>query len=55
MVEDIHFKGEKLYSLVNNIIFNDNRLKEMSKNSKKLANINASENIADIIEQKAGE
>ncbi|MDZ7672178.1 MAG: UDP-N-acetylglucosamine--N-acetylmuramyl-(pentapeptide) pyrophosphoryl-undecaprenol N-acetylglucosamine transferase [Halanaerobiales bacterium] len=55
MVEDMHFKGEKLYSLVNNIIFNDNRLKEMSKNSKKLANINASENIADIIEQKAGE
>lgn len=55
MVEDKDFTGDKLFSLVNNIIFNNNKLKEMSKKSKELANINASEKIADIIEQKAGE
>jgi len=55
MVEDNKLTGDKLNSIINNIIFDDNKLREMSKKCKKLANLNASEKIVDIIEEKAGE
>lgn len=55
MVEDKYFTGDKLNEIVNDIIFDDNKLKNMSINSKKLANINASDKIANLIEEKAGE
>ena len=45
--------GEKLNNVINNLIYDFNKLKEMSKNSKALGNIYATEKIVDIVNRTA--
>lgn len=49
MVEDKEFNGEVLYNLLCEIIYDENRLQTMKKNSRKLAKLDADQNIVDII------
>lgn len=49
MVEDQAFNGDILYKLLNEILYDENRLKAMKQNSKKLAKLDADQNIVDII------
>ncbi|MCF8008349.1 MAG: undecaprenyldiphospho-muramoylpentapeptide beta-N-acetylglucosaminyltransferase, partial [Halanaerobiales bacterium] len=50
MVKDQDFNGKMLLKLVKDILYDEKRLKEMSKNSKNLAKLNASDKLVDIIE-----
>lgn len=50
MVKDQDFNGKILLKLVKEILYDQKRLEEMSKNSKRLAKLNASDKIVDIIE-----
>lgn len=52
MVEDDEFNGEILYKLVKEILSDRERLDRMSKNSKNLSKLNASQNIVEIIENQ---
>ena len=49
MVEDVKFNGNKLYKLLSEILYNNNKLKTMKQNSKNLAKLDADQNIVDII------
>src|SRR6056297_685267 len=55
MVDDGRFNGQILYNLVKELFEDKKRLKQMGKNSKKLAKLKASKNIVEIIENQVRE
>ncbi len=55
MVEDEEFNGSTLYNTLYEILSNENKLKKMKQNSKKLAKLDADQNIVDIILEMVGE
>ncbi|MBS3810352.1 MAG: undecaprenyldiphospho-muramoylpentapeptide beta-N-acetylglucosaminyltransferase [Halanaerobiales bacterium] len=55
MVKDSEFNGETLYNYVKEILFDQDKLKEMKKNSQSLARLNAVKDIVEIIESQVRE
>lgn len=55
MVEDEKFNGDKLFELASEILLDEKKLRQMSKNSKNLSILNADQNILKIIEDEVRE